>query len=57
VQESIEKAVRLVQAGEARAVVTNPISKAMLYRGGFAFRGIPNISLRLRRQAEQFPIP
>jgi 4-hydroxythreonine-4-phosphate dehydrogenase len=39
VQESIEKAVRLVQAGEARAVVTNPISKAMLYRGGFAFRG------------------
>src|SRR4029450_3091154 len=39
VQQSIEKAVRLVQAGEARAVVTNPISKAMLYRGGFAFPG------------------
>jgi 4-hydroxy-L-threonine phosphate dehydrogenase PdxA len=30
VQRSIEKAVRLVQAGEARAVVTNPISKVML---------------------------
>jgi 4-hydroxythreonine-4-phosphate dehydrogenase len=39
VQQSIEKAVRLVQAGEARAVVTNPISKAMLYRAGFAFPG------------------
>jgi 4-hydroxythreonine-4-phosphate dehydrogenase len=39
VQQSIEQAVRLVQQGEARAVVTNPISKAMLYRGGFAFPG------------------
>jgi 4-hydroxythreonine-4-phosphate dehydrogenase len=39
IQQSIEHAVRLVQKGEARAVVTNPISKAMLYRGGFAFPG------------------
>jgi 4-hydroxythreonine-4-phosphate dehydrogenase len=39
VQQSIEQAVRLVQKGEARAVVTNPISKAMLYGGGFAFPG------------------
>ncbi len=39
VQQSIVAAVRLVKAGEARAVVTNPISKAMLYRGGFAFPG------------------
>jgi 4-hydroxythreonine-4-phosphate dehydrogenase len=39
IQRSIEHAVRLVQKGEARAVVTNPISKAMLYRGGFAFPG------------------
>lgn len=39
VQHSIERAVRLVQSGEARAIVTNPISKAMLYRGGFAFPG------------------
>jgi 4-hydroxythreonine-4-phosphate dehydrogenase len=30
VQQSIEGAVRLVQSGEARAIVTNPISKAML---------------------------
>jgi len=39
IQQSIERAVRLVQKGQARAVVTNPISKAMLYRGGFAFPG------------------
>lgn len=39
VQKSIEEAVRLVRRGEARAVVTNPISKAMLYRGGFGFPG------------------
>ena len=39
VQQSIEQAVRLAQQGEARAVVTNPISKTMLYRGGFAFPG------------------
>src|SRR5262245_64391592 len=31
VQQSIEQAVRLVQKGETSAVVTNPISKAMLY--------------------------
>jgi 4-hydroxythreonine-4-phosphate dehydrogenase len=39
VKQSIERAVRLVQEGAARAVVTNPISKAMLYRAGFAFPG------------------
>jgi 4-hydroxythreonine-4-phosphate dehydrogenase len=39
VQHSIEQAVRLAQSGEVRAVVTNPISKATLYRGGFAFPG------------------
>ena len=39
IQQSVERAVRLVQKGEARAVVTNPISKATLYRGGFAFPG------------------
>ena len=36
---SIERAVRLVQAGEARAVVTNPIAKCVLYGAGFAFPG------------------
>jgi 4-hydroxythreonine-4-phosphate dehydrogenase len=39
VKQSIERAVLLVQQGAARAVVTNPISKAMLYRAGFAFPG------------------
>ncbi|MCJ7597126.1 MAG: 4-hydroxythreonine-4-phosphate dehydrogenase PdxA [Methyloceanibacter sp.] len=37
--QSIERAVELVQAGEASAVVTNPVSKAALYRSGFAFPG------------------
>ena len=39
IQQSIEYAVRLVHKGEVRAVVTNPISKAMLYLGGFPFPG------------------
>jgi 4-hydroxythreonine-4-phosphate dehydrogenase len=39
VQRSIEQAVALVLGGGARAVVTNPISKAVLYRAGFAFPG------------------
>ena len=36
---SIERAVRLVQAGEAVAVVTNPIAKSVLYGAGFAYPG------------------
>jgi 4-hydroxythreonine-4-phosphate dehydrogenase len=36
---SIERAVRLAQAGQASAVVTNPISKATLYRAGFPHPG------------------
>ena len=36
---SIERAVALVQAGEAGAVVTNPISKAVLYQAGFPHPG------------------
>lgn len=39
VKHSIETAVTLVQRGEARAVVTNPVSKAHLYDAGFAFPG------------------
>lgn len=39
VRESIERAVGLVQQGAARAVVTNPISKAVLYGAGFSFPG------------------
>ncbi|MBV9736318.1 MAG: 4-hydroxythreonine-4-phosphate dehydrogenase PdxA [Acidisphaera sp.] len=36
---SIEQAVDLALRGEAAAVVTNPISKAVLYRAGFAYPG------------------
>jgi 4-hydroxythreonine-4-phosphate dehydrogenase len=36
---SIEQAVRLALSGEATAVVTNPISKAVLYEAGFPHPG------------------
>ena len=36
---SIERAVQLAMAGEAGAVVTNPISKAVLYQAGFPYPG------------------
>ena len=36
---SIEQAVGLALAGEAAGIVTNPISKALLYRAGFSHPG------------------
>src|SRR6185437_13235841 len=39
VRESIERAVELTRQGVTRAVVTNPIAKAVLYGAGFAFPG------------------
>jgi len=39
VKQSIEHAVGLVRKGEARAVVTNPVSKSLLYQAGFTFPG------------------
>jgi 4-hydroxythreonine-4-phosphate dehydrogenase len=36
---AVERAVKLVQAGEAAAVVTNPIAKAVMYEAGFEFPG------------------
>lgn len=36
---SIEQAARLIQAGRAGAMVTNPITKASLYRAGFSHPG------------------
>lgn len=39
VKQSIESAVGLVREGVARAVVTNPISKAVLYGAGFPYPG------------------
>jgi len=57
VQQSIEQAVRLVQSGDARAVVTNPISKAMLYRGGFAFPGHTEYLAALAASGGKAPHP
>jgi len=37
--ESIQTATRLTLAGQASAIVTNPISKAVLYQQGFKFPG------------------
>jgi 4-hydroxythreonine-4-phosphate dehydrogenase len=37
--ESIARAVSAARSGEARAVVTNPIAKAVLYAAGFRFPG------------------
>jgi 4-hydroxythreonine-4-phosphate dehydrogenase len=37
--ESIERAVEAVRQGQARAVVTNPIAKAVLYEAGFKHPG------------------
>ena len=39
VADAIERAVALVVAGRAAAVVTNPIQKETLYQAGFAFPG------------------
>lgn len=36
---AIERAVSLVVAGEAAAIVTNPIAKSVMYQGGFKFPG------------------
>ncbi len=57
VQQSIERAVRLVQGGEARAIVTNSISKAMLYRGGFAFPGHTEYLAALAAKDGETPHP
>jgi len=39
VRDAIERAVALVRAGGAAAVVTNPIHKAVMHQGGFDFPG------------------
>lgn len=36
---AIEKAVELTLSGKARAIVTNPIAKSVLYEAGFGFPG------------------
>ena len=39
VVDSIREAVAIVQAGQARALVTNPIKKSTLYKAGFSHPG------------------
>ena len=57
VQRSIEEAVRRALAGEAAAVVTNPISKATLYRGGFTFPGHTEYLASLAKHDDAAPLP
>ncbi|WP_084396806.1 4-hydroxythreonine-4-phosphate dehydrogenase PdxA [Henriciella aquimarina] len=55
--ESIEQAVRHTLAGEAAGVVTNPISKAVLYSAGFAHPGHTEFLADLCEEATGTPSP
>ena len=57
VRQSIERAVSLVARGAARAVVTNPISKAVLYGAGFPYPGHTEFLAALAGGAGQAPHP
>ena len=56
--ESIARAVDAVHRGQARAVVTNPIAKAVLYEAGFRFPGHTEYlgELALAWGAPAFPV-
>jgi 4-hydroxythreonine-4-phosphate dehydrogenase len=56
VKRSIETAVALVQRGEARAVVTNPVSKAHLYEAGFPFPGHTEYLAALAADSDGMPL-
>lgn len=51
--ESIETAVQLVRQGQARAVVTNPIAKHVLYTAGFSHPGHTEFLAALASDASQ----
>lgn len=55
-REAIDAAVRLVQAGRASAVVTNPIAKSVLYGAGFAFPGHTEYLAHLAGDATLRPV-
>ncbi len=57
VRQSIERAVRLVQQGMARAIVTNPVSKSVLYGTGFAFPGHTEYLAHLAATGGKAPHP
>lgn len=54
---SIRQAVADVVAGDAAAVVTNPISKSVLYRGGFSHPGHTEFLAELAASNGQTPMP
>lgn len=53
--EAIRLAVELTMAGRARAVVTNPIAKSVLYASGFEFPGHTEYLAHLASQAPGLP--
>jgi 4-hydroxythreonine-4-phosphate dehydrogenase len=57
IMESIERAVGLVRGGTARAVVTNPIAKSVLYGAGFPFPGHTEYLASLAAATGQTPHP
>jgi 4-hydroxythreonine-4-phosphate dehydrogenase len=57
VKQSIEMAVDLVRRGEARAVVTNPIAKSLLYQAGFTFPGHTEYLAALAADEGPAPLP
>ncbi|MDK1376343.1 MULTISPECIES: 4-hydroxythreonine-4-phosphate dehydrogenase PdxA [unclassified Sinorhizobium] len=56
VTAAIDTAVRLAMAGEATAVATNPIAKAVLYEAGFRFPGHTEYLAHLAEKATGTPI-
>jgi 4-hydroxythreonine-4-phosphate dehydrogenase len=54
---SIERAVALALAGEAAAVVTNPINKHVLYQGGFRHPGHTEFLAELAARGGRIPTP
>jgi 4-hydroxythreonine-4-phosphate dehydrogenase len=56
VQQSIEQAASIVMKGTARAVVTNPVSKAVLHSAGFNFPGHTEFLGALAREAGTAPV-
>jgi 4-hydroxythreonine-4-phosphate dehydrogenase len=52
VAAAIEQAVRLAQSGEVAGIVTNPIHKEAMYRGGFAYPGHTEFLAALTGTAE-----
>lgn len=54
---AIERAVALVQAGEAAAVVTNPIAKSVMQAAGFTFPGHTEFLAHLAARVGSAPPP